>query len=122
MSTLPVNFILCHIGMLKAADGIEQQGFKDILRLVEGGKCGLKLTGLYRFSTEQGFADVEPMFRACAAAAPERLIWGSDYPHLSFADDVDTIELYNLFCRWIEDDETRRKILVDNPVNLFGFS
>ena len=122
MSKLPVNFILCHIGMLKAADGIEQQGFKDILRLVEGGKCWLKLTGLYRFSTEPGFADVEPMFRACAAAAPERLIWGSDYPHLSFADDVDTIELYNLFCRWIEDDETRRKILVDNPVNLFGFS
>lgn len=121
MRELKVNYILDHIGMFKAAEGVGQSGFKKVLRLVESGRCWLKLTGLYRFSTAPGFADVEPFFKAVAKACPERLIWGSDYPHLSFADKTDTIELYNLFCRWIDDDAIRHRVLVDNPAELFGF-
>ena len=122
MASLDVDFILCHIGMFKAAEGTGQKGFQDMLRLVDKGRCWLKLTGLYRFSNDPALADVEPFFRACAKAAPERLIWGSDYPHLSFADRTDTIGLYNHFCRWIDDEVTRRRILVDNPATLFGFA
>jgi predicted TIM-barrel fold metal-dependent hydrolase len=51
-----------------------------------------------------------------------RLIWGSDYPHLSFADKVGSVQLFNLLADWAPDEATRRRILVDNPAALFGFS
>ena len=60
------------------------------------------------------------MARALIEAAPDRLIWGSDYPHLSFADKVGSVQLFNLLADWA-DDAARRKILVDNPAELFGF-
>ena len=63
----------------------------------------MKLTGAYRISTAAGFADIDPMAAALIAAAPDRLIWGSDYPHLSFADKVGTVELFNLLHRWAPD-------------------
>ena len=62
------------------------------------------------------------MARALTETAPDRLIWGSDYPHLSFADKVGTVQLWNLLGRWAPDEATRRQILVDNPRRLFGFS
>jgi predicted TIM-barrel fold metal-dependent hydrolase len=61
------------------------------------------------------------MARALIETAPNRLIWGSDYPHLSFADKVGSVQLFNLLADWAPDETTRRKILVDNPAALFGF-
>jgi 2-pyrone-4,6-dicarboxylate lactonase len=72
-------------------------------------------------SVAPGFADAAPFSRALIATAPDRIIWGSDYPHLSFADRVGSVELFNLLGEWAPDDATRRKILVDNPQRLFGF-
>ena len=68
-----------------------------------------------------GFADAAPMARALIDAAADRIIWGSDYPHLSFADKVGSVELFNLLARWAPDEAVRHKILVDNPQQLFGF-
>jgi predicted TIM-barrel fold metal-dependent hydrolase len=73
-------------------------------------------------STMPGFVDAASMARALVETAPDRLIWGSDYPHLSFADRVGTVELFNLLGRWAPDEATRRKILVENPQKLFKFS
>jgi predicted TIM-barrel fold metal-dependent hydrolase len=53
--------------------------------------------------------------------APDRLIWGSDYPHLSFADQVGSVQLFNLLADWAPDGSTRQQILVVNPAALFGF-
>jgi predicted TIM-barrel fold metal-dependent hydrolase len=61
------------------------------------------------------------MARALIEAAPNRLIWGSDYPHLSFADKVGSVQLFNLLADWVPDDSIRRRILVDNPAALYGF-
>jgi 2-pyrone-4,6-dicarboxylate lactonase len=72
-------------------------------------------------ATGPTFADAAPMARALIAAAPDRLIWGSDYPHLSFADKVGSVQLFNLLADWAPDEATRRRILVDNPATLFGF-
>jgi 2-pyrone-4,6-dicarboxylate lactonase len=55
------------------------------------------------------------------AAAPGRLIWGSDYPRLSFADKVGSVALFNLLHRWAPDAATKQRILVENPARLFGF-
>ncbi|MGQ0751586.1 MAG: amidohydrolase family protein [Betaproteobacteria bacterium] len=85
------------------------------------GRCWVKLTGVYRMSTAAGFADAAPMARALIEAAPDRIIWGSDYPHLSFAGKVGSVELFNLLARWAPDERTRHRILVDNPQQLFGF-
>ncbi|MEK6594061.1 MAG: amidohydrolase family protein [Pseudomonadota bacterium] len=118
---LDIDFILCHIGMFLAKDGVDQAGFRDLLKLCDGGRCWLKLTAPYRFATAPDFADAAPMVRAVAKAAPERLIWGSDHPHLSFADKVGSVQLLNLLGAWLPEESLRRKVLVDNPQTLFGF-
>jgi 2-pyrone-4,6-dicarboxylate lactonase len=120
---LRAPFTLAHMGMFLAKDGADQPGFRaliDLLRHGEG-RTFVKLTGAYRISTAPGFADIDPMAAALIAAAPDRLIWGSDYPHLSFADKVGTVELFNLIGRWAPDPTMKRKIFVDNPARLFGF-
>ena len=81
----------------------------------------MKLTGTYRMATPPDFADAAPMARALIEAAPDRLIWGSDYPHLSFADKVGSVQLFNLLADWAPDEPTRKKILAENPAALFGF-
>jgi predicted TIM-barrel fold metal-dependent hydrolase len=77
--------------------------------------------GFERFVLVQPSADVTPFAQALIAAAPEQLIWGSDYPHLSFHDRVGTIGLYNKLADWA-DAAARRRILADNPARLFGFA
>src|SRR5262249_4679373 len=120
---LKLDFTLAHFGMLQAKDGVEQPGFRALLELLRHGerRCWVKLTGVYRMSAAPGFSDVASMARALIEAAPDRLIWGSDYPHLSFADKVGSVELWNLLGSWT-DEATRRRVLVDNPQRLFGFS
>ena len=72
-------------------------------------------------ATGPTFADAAPMARPLIAAAADRLIWGSDYPHLSFADKVGSVQLFNLLADWAPDEATRNRILVDNPSALHGF-
>ena len=121
LNTLDVDFTIAHFGMFPAKDGVEQPGFRQLLDLMRRGRCHVKLTGVYRMSVARGFADVAPMARALIEAAPDRVIWGSDYPHLSFADKVGSIGLWNLLEKWAPDEATRRRILVDNPQRLFKF-
>jgi 2-pyrone-4,6-dicarboxylate lactonase len=120
---LDITFTVAHFGLFPAKDGAQQAGFQDFLKLVGDGsrRCWVKLTGIYRFSTAPDFADVAPFAKALMAAAPNQLIWGSDYPHLSFHDRVGTIQLYNLLGTWA-DAPMRQRILVDNPARLFGFA
>ena len=120
---LKADFILAHMGMFLARDGIGQRGFRQLLDLMHygEGRCWVKLTGFYRMSVAPGLADVGPMVKALVEVAPDRIIWGSDYPHLSFADKVGSVELFNLFGRWVPDEGTRRQILADNPQRLFRF-
>jgi len=82
----------------------------------------VKLTGVYRMSTALGFSDAAPLARALIAAAPDRIIWGSDYLHLSFHDKMGSIQLFNLPAGWAPDAAMRHRILVDNPGASFGFA
>ena len=121
--TLKINFTLAHMGMHLARNGVEQPGFQQLLELLRhgDGHCYVKLTGVYRMSVAPGFADAAPLARALIEAAPDRVIWGSDHPHLSFADRVGSVQLFNLLGEWAPDEATRRRILVGNPQRLFGF-
>ena len=120
---LPVEFSVAHMGLFPASDGPKQSGFQSFLDLADDGskRCWVKLTGIYRFSTATDFADVKPMAQALIERVPDQLIWGSDFPHLSFHDRVGTIQLYNLLSEWAPDPKMRRRILADNPARLFGF-
>src|SRR3974390_1257279 len=123
LHALPIEFSVAHMGLFPAKDGVRQRGFQDFLKLVGDGsqRCGGKLTGIYRFSTAPGFSDVKPMAHALMQTAPDQLIWGSDFPHLSFHDRVGTIQLYNMLGEWATDAAMRKRILADNPARLFDF-
>jgi len=123
LKRLKCEFTLAHMGMFLAKDGVQQPGFQELLSLLRHGegRCWVKLTGVYRMSVAPGFADAAPLARALIEAAPDRIIWGSDYPHLSFADKVGSVELFNLLAAWAPDAANRRQILVDNPQRLFRF-
>ena len=123
LHNLPIAFTVAHMGLFPAKDGPVQRGFQEFLKLAGDGskRCWVKLTGIYRFSTAQGFTDVKPIAQALMAVVPDQLIWGSDFPHLSFHDRVGTIQLYNLLGAWAPDAAMRTRILVGNPARLFGF-
>jgi 2-pyrone-4,6-dicarboxylate lactonase len=118
LAKLKSPFSIAHMGMFLA----NQEVPKDFVGFFKNQtSCWVKLTGVYRISTAPGFADAAPLARTLVAAAPDRLLWGSDYPHLSFADKVHTEELFELLGQWAPDEAVRRKILVDNPERCFGF-
>jgi len=120
---LRCSFSIAHMGMFLAEAGPSQRGFQTLLDMLRhgNGRAWVKFTGTYRMATGPTFANAAPMARALIETAPDRLIWGSDYPHLSFADKVGSVQLFNLLADWAPDEATRRKILVDNPAALFGF-
>ena len=122
MKTLKIPFSMAHMGMNLAKDGVDAPGFKALLELVNHGDrlAYVKFTGTYRMSKVPNFTDADPMAKALIKAAPDRLIWGSDYPHLSFGENS-SVELFNLLARWTDDEKVRKQILTDNPARLFGF-
>ena len=118
---LKCAYTIAHMGMFLAKEGAAQPGFRDFVAFCkQNANCWVKLTGAYRISTAPGFADATPLAQALVEALPDRLIWGSDYPHLSFGD-VHTDELFALLKTWAPQESVRRKILADNPARLFGF-
>lgn len=123
MKKLRCDFSIAHMGMYLARDGVGQKGFQDLLDMLRhgAGKCWVKFTGTYRMAVAPEFAGAEAMAHALVEAAADRIIWGSDYPHLSFADKVGSVGLFNLLGKWVPDDAVRHQILVDNPQRLFGF-
>jgi predicted TIM-barrel fold metal-dependent hydrolase len=132
----PVPVVFDHFGGAQAAAGLDQPGFADLLAAVRAGKAYVKISGAYR-SSSQGpdYADVAPFAKALIAANPDRIVWGTDWPHPDSvtpagkkATDVtplfqiDDGRLMNQLVVWAPDAATRRKILVDNPVRLYGFT
>ena len=122
MRRLTIPFSMAHLGMNLAKDGVDTPGFKALLELMNHGNrlAYVKLTGIYRMSKVPQFIDADPLVKALIACAPDRIIWGSDYPHLSFAEHS-SVELFNLLGRWTSDEHIRKLILADNPARLFGF-
>ena len=117
--TLPIDFVIDHMGYMLEEDGLRTDDFSALLDLLESGRCYLKLSGAYRIAKHRGYEFVEPVAKAIVERAPDRAVWGSDWPHISYSDR-DTGELVNLLERWAPSQSARRKILVENPNRLFG--
>ena len=129
----PVPVVFDHFGGAKGAAGLEQPGFDKLLKLVASGKGYVKLSAAYRASSSApDYPDVAPLARALITANPQRILWGSDWPHpdtgsgrkasdVSPLLSVDDGHLLNLLATWVPDAALRRTILVDNPAALYAF-
>lgn len=121
---LPVPVSLGHLGYVHAdKGGAGNPGFQALLRLLDKGQTWVKLTAPYRISGQQmPYPEVTPMAHALVAAAPERLLWGTDWPHVMIKTAMPNDgDIADLLLDWVPDDATRRRILVDNPCALYGF-
>jgi predicted TIM-barrel fold metal-dependent hydrolase len=119
-----IPVVIDHFGDCRAENGVADPNFQALLRLLGEGACWAKVSGAYRASKRfPDYEDAAPLHRALVAANPDRLVWGSDWPHpqIDAAVMPNDGRLLNLFLRWTPDAATRRKILVDNPARLYGF-
>lgn len=123
LRALPCDFIIDHIGQVPIADGVNGEAFRAILNLTQGGRCWVKLSAPMRMSArDYPYADVVPLVHALVAAAPERMVWASDWPHTTLTCAMPNDgDLVDLLPEWIPDAATRQKILVGNPARLYGF-
>jgi predicted TIM-barrel fold metal-dependent hydrolase len=124
LEALGLPVVIDHMGRTDARAGIATPGFQSLLRLVGDGGCWVKVSGAHRLSTRApDYPDARPFHEALVRANPERLVWGSDWPHPRIEGEMpDAGCLFELFCAWTPDDAVRRRILVDNPAKLYGFS
>ncbi len=121
---LPCRIVIDHRARLPAGVGSGHPAFALVRRLLEAGRAWVKLSGPYLDSRTGGpaWADVAEGARALAAAAPERMLWGSDWPHPTEKDaKPDDAALLDVLADWVTDAATRRRILVDNPCDIYGF-
>jgi 2-pyrone-4,6-dicarboxylate lactonase len=109
------TFVIDHMGLLTEPD---PDFARRLIALLGQGNCWIKLSGPYRVAQDKPLSHVAPLGRALVAARPDRLLWGSDWPHLPDGQR-DTGEILNLLTDWAPDEADRRTILVDGPDRLF---
>ena len=119
----PVDIVLGHLGYMRTDKGLHQPGFQALLRLMKRGKAWVKLTGPYRISTQPlPHADTDAFAHAVLDAAPERVLWGTDWPHVMVKSAMPNDgDLANLIVDWVPDAGMREQVLVANPAKLYGF-
>jgi len=118
---LPV--VVDHMGRTDARSGTATPGFQSLLRLLGDGECWVKVSGAHRLSERApDYDDARPFHEALVRANPERLVWGSDWPHPRLEGEMpDAGHLFELFHAWTPDEVVRQCILVANPAKLYGF-
>jgi predicted TIM-barrel fold metal-dependent hydrolase len=120
LQRLPGTIVFDHLGRLSDA-GLSDPAFTTIRRMLDKGNTWMKLSGAYMFDSPPRYARAAPIAQAYVKAAPERMVWGSDWPHPTEKDKPDDAVLFDLLGDWVPDDATRRRILVDNPATLYDF-
>ena len=119
---LPVPFVIDHMGRVKAADGLDQAAFKTLLGFLRNENAWVKICGAERVSSMgPPFTDAVPFGRALVRAAPERILWGTDWPHPNVKWMPDDAALLDLFPMMVPDPRLQEQILVKNPARLYGF-
>jgi predicted TIM-barrel fold metal-dependent hydrolase len=120
---LPVSYVLDHMGVVDASLGLDQPAFRALLDLVrDDEKCWVKITCPERMSrTGPPFADVAPFGRLLVQTAPDRVLWGTDWPHPNVPVMPDDGDLVDLLPHYSSDPGLLQKLLVDNPARFFGF-
>jgi predicted TIM-barrel fold metal-dependent hydrolase len=135
VATSPVPVVFDHFGGARAELGVQQAGFADLIELVGSGRAYIKISAAYRSSSAApDFPDIVPLAKALIGANPQRVLWGTDWPHPNPVPppggkptdvtpllQIDDGRVLNLLPVWAPDAPTRKMILVDNPARLYGF-
>lgn len=125
LKRLPGTLVVDHVGKFLEPVTVDHPGFRALVRLVEAGRTWVKLSAPYEVSKKgpPNYDDVGALAKALVRLAPERMVWASNWPHPSVSkEDVpDDAVLLDTLLDWAPDDATRRRILADNPAELYGF-
>lgn len=134
VASAPMPVVFDHFGGMQAVLGADQPGFSSLMTLLRTGKAYVKISAPYRASSQPpDYPDVAPLARALVASNPQRILWGSDWPHpglpvpgrsnseITPFFQIDDGQVLNLLQKWVPDAATRKTILVENPARLYGF-
>jgi predicted TIM-barrel fold metal-dependent hydrolase len=121
---LPTRMVFDHVARIPPDPGIAHPAFKVICKLIEAGRTWVKLSGAYLLSKvgTPTYSDTGAVARAFAQAAPERMLWGSNWPHpTEKTKKPDDATLFDLLAEWVSTETLRNRILVQNPEEVYGF-
>lgn len=124
LDSMPVPYVIDHMARVPATDGVEQVAFQHLLALLDRDeRCWVKISCAERLTEGRvaPFDDVIPFAQALVACAPDRILWGTDWPHPNLAVMPDEGQLLDLLAEFVPDETTRNQILVDNPQVLYEF-
>jgi D-galactarolactone isomerase len=116
--------VIDHMGRFDAATPADDRSWRVMMKFLAGGRCWVKLSGPY-YGSKSGppmYTDKARIAKELIKAAPERMVWASNWPHPSFKKSFpDEGKLLDTIAEWVQDDSLRKKILVSNPARLYGF-
>jgi 2-pyrone-4,6-dicarboxylate lactonase len=122
ITSIEAPVVIDHMARIDVSQGLKGRAFSVLRRLVDRGNVWVKLSGTDRITKEPyPYADAVPFARALAAHAPERVVWGTDWPHPNHKAVPNDGELVDLIAEIAPDERTRHRMLVENPAKLFGF-
>lgn len=124
LGDMAVPFIIDHMARVKTASGLNQPAFAFLVDLLQANpRAWVKISGAERISSDgrPPYDDVVPFARALIEAAPDRVLWGTDWPHPNVRHMPDDGDLVDLLADFAPDEATRNRILVDNPQTLYDF-
>lgn len=121
---MPVPYIIDHMARVDAAAGLDQEPFQRLLALMRDDRCWVKISGAERLTADgpPPYDDVVPFAQAVIAAAPDRVLWGTDWPHPNVRAMPDDGDLVDLLADFAPDETVRNRILVTNPETLYDFT
>lgn len=117
---LPLPFVIDHMGRVPSAAGVDQPPLRALIELSRLENCWIKVCGAERISMPP-YAAAVPIAHALVEAAPERVLWGTDFPHPNPTHEADEADLVDLVPQYARDTLAQRRLLVDNPARLYGF-
>lgn len=124
LDRMPTSYVIDHMARVDASRGTDQPPFQHLLERLRDERCWVKVSGAERL-TQHGpppYDDVVPFARALIEAAPNRILWGTDWPHPNVRHMPDEGDLLDLLADFAPDEATRDRILVDNPGRLYDFA
>ena len=118
---LPLPFVIDHMGRVPSAAGVDQLPLRALIELAGQENCWIKVCGSERISMPP-YAAAVPIARALLQAAPDRVLWGTDFPHPNATHETDEADLVDLVPQFAPQVLAQKRLLVDNPARLYGFS
>ncbi|MEE3255660.1 MAG: amidohydrolase family protein, partial [Actinomycetota bacterium] len=124
LDQMPVPYLIDHMARIRVEDGLEQEPFQTLLAMLKDERAWVKLSGVERITASGSppYNDVVPYIQALIATAPDRVLWGTDWPHPNVQHMPDDGDLVDLLAAFAADDSVYSRILVENPERLYPFS